>query len=215
MPRGEPTRGADERGAVRPRPAHGAASVPEGGAVPEDVMAATRTDAVLVLLLWVLRRSFYPLLLAGLAFAWIAGEVTPVALVRLENPFQLVAALFTPLAGIALAIAVRVLVDLVALAVAFPRTRWVSEEEARVDEAGHRRGPVRRWVDRLYMTAAYRELRSTWTVRGRATTQLGRSSRWLTALNVALWTATVLAGVLLGWAVLDTPDLVFLAPGGD
>ena len=60
----------------------------------------------------------------------------------------------------------------------------------RVRHAGHARGPVRRWVDRLYMTAAYRELRSTWTVRGRAATLLGHSGRWLTALNVLLWLST-------------------------
>lgn len=194
------------------RHAHGE-ETGEGGAVPDDVMAPTRLDAVTVLLLWGMRRAFYPLLLVGLAFAWIAGEVTPVALVRLENPFQLVAALFTPLAGIALALTVRLLVGLLALAAAFPRTRWVSEEEVERDPAGHRRGPVRRWVDRVYMTAAYRELRSTWTVRGRATAQLGRSGRWLTGLNVLLWCVTAAAAVGFVWAVVATPDLVWLAPG--
>ncbi|MGJ7441858.1 hypothetical protein [Aquipuribacter sp. MA13-6] len=190
------------------------ADLGEGGAVPDDVMAPTRMDAVTILVLWGLRRAFYPLLLVGLAFAWIAGEVTPVALVRLENPLQLVAALATPLAGIAVALTVRLLVGLLALAAAFPRTRWVSEEEAERDAAGHRRGPVRRWVDRVYMTAAYRELRSTWTVRGRATSQLGRSGRWLTGLNVLLWGVTAAAAVAFVWAVVATPDLVWLAPGG-
>lgn len=184
----------------------------EGGAVPDDVMDATDRDATAVLVLWVLRRAFYPLLLVGFAYAWLAGEVTPVALVRLDNPLRLFGALFTPLAGIALAVAVRVLADLVALAVAFPRTRWVSQEEVRLDSAGHKRGPVRRWVDRLYMTAAYRELRSTWTVRGRATSQLGHSRLWLTGLNAALWLVTTAAAAVLVWAVVASPELPGLFP---
>ncbi len=185
----------------------------QGGVVPLDTMAATRQDAVAVLLLWCVRRSFYPLLLLGLCYAWLAGAVTPVALVRLDNPLQLVAALFTPLAGVAGAVAVRVVADLVALVVAFPRTRWVSQEQARLDAAGHRRGPVRRWVDRLYMTAAYRELRSTWTVRGRASAQLGRSRLWLTGLNVLLWAVTAATAALFVWAVVATPELPWLVPG--
>ncbi len=176
-----------------------------GGAVPDDVMAHSRRDAVWVLVLWVLRRSFWPLLILGFAYAWLAGEVTPVALVRLDDPFRFVGALFTPLAGIAAAIGVRVVVDLVALVVAYPRTRWVIEDRVRRD--GHARGPVRRWVDRLYMTAAYRELRSTWTVRGRAATHLGHSGLWLTGLNVALWLLTAAAAGVLALAVAETSQL--------
>lgn len=206
--------GRPQAGPDRPvaRPAGDGLEADEGGAVPDDVMAATRQDAVAVLVLWSVRRLFYPLLLVGLAYAWLAGEVTPVALVRLDNPLQLFGALFTPLAGIALAVAVRVLSDLVALAVAFPRTRWVSQEAVKFDAAGHKRGPVRRWVDRLYMTAAYRELRSTWTVRGRAASQLGRSRLWLTGLNVALWLVTLAAAAAFGWVVVATPELPWLVP---
>lgn len=169
-------------------------------------MADTFRDASSVLVLWALRRAFWPLLLLGLAYAWLAGEVTPVALVRLDDPVRFVGALFTPLAGVAVAIGFRVVVDLVALAAAFPRTRWVIADRAR--QGGHARGPVRRWVDRLYMTAAYRELRSTWTVRGRAATHLGHSGLWLTCLNVLLWLATVLAAGVLGAAVAETSGMV-------
>ena len=182
----------------------------DGGAVPDDVMADTRRDAAAVLVLWALRRLFWPLLLLGLAYAWLAGEVTPVALVRLDDPVRFVRALFTPLAGLVVALTFRFAADLVSLLVAFPRTRWVIEDRTR--RGGHARGPVRRWVDRLYMTAAYRELRSTWTVRGRATSQLGRSSLWLTGLNVVLWTVTALAAALFVWAVMETSDLEWLAP---
>lgn len=192
-----------------------------GGAVPDDVMADSRQDAVWVLLTWALRRVFWPLLLLGLAFAWLAGEVNPVALVRLDDPIRLFSALFTPLAGIVVALGFRVVVDLVSLVVALPRTRWVVEARAR--QGGHARGPVRRWVDRVYMTAAYRELRSTWTVRGRAATRLGRSPRWLTALNVLLWLLTALAVAVLALAVAETSGmtspwlgpLVGLTPGLD
>jgi hypothetical protein len=194
------------------------ASGTDGGAVPDDVMADTRPDAVSVLVVWVVRRMFWPLLLLGLAYAWLAGEVTPVALVRLDDPVRFVQALFTPLAGVVVAVAFRIVVDLVALVIAFPRTRWVIADRARRD--GHARGPVRRWVDRLYMTAAYRELRSTWTVRGRATTCLGRSGLWLTGLNMLLWLVTALAAAVLVLAVGETAGtwatgLVRLAGLGD
>lgn len=178
---------------------------PEGGAVPDDVMGDTRRDALAVLVTWVLRRTFWPLLLLGLAYAWLAGEVTPVALVRLDDPVRFVSALFTPLAGIVVAVAFRVAVDLVSLVIAFPRTRWVIQDRAR--QGGHARGPLRRWVDRLYMTAAYRELRHTWTVRGRAANRLGHSGPWLTALNLLLWLVTVLAAAALGVAVAETSGL--------
>lgn len=168
-------------------------------------MADTRRDAVSVLVTWALRRAFWPLLLLGLAYAWLAGEVTPVALVRLDDPVRFVSALFTPLAGIVVAVAYRLAVDLVALVVAYPRTRWVIED--RVRRGGHARGPVRRWVDRFYMTAAYRELRSTWTVRGRAATRLGHSGPWLTAINVLLWVLSVLAAVVLVVAVAETSGM--------
>jgi len=177
----------------------------DGGAVPDDVMAGTGRDAAAVLVTWVLRRVFWPLLLLGLAYAWLAGEVTPVALVRLDDPVRFVGALFTPLAGIVVAVGFRLAVDLVALVVAFPRTRWVIQDRAR--RGGHARGPVRRWVDRLYMTAAYRELRSTWTVRGRAATHLGHSGPWLTAVNVLLWVATLLAAGVLVVAVAETTGM--------
>jgi hypothetical protein len=177
----------------------------DGGAVPDDVMADTRRDAAAVLVLWALRRLFWPLLLLGLAYAWLAGEVTPVALVRLDDPVRFVRALFTPLAGIVVALTFRVAADLVSLAVAFPRTRWVLEDRAR--RGGHARGPVRRWVDRLYMTSAYSELRRTWTVRGRAATRLGHSGPWLTAMNVLLWLVVALAAGVLVVAVVETSGL--------
>ncbi|MFC5381531.1 hypothetical protein [Aquipuribacter nitratireducens] len=177
-----------------------------GGAVPADVMSESRRDATAVLVTWVLRRSFWTLLLLGLAYGWLAGAVTPVALVRLDDPLRLFAALATPLAGIAVAIGFRVAVDLAALVVAFPRTRWVVTDRTRRNR--HTRAPVRRWVDRLYMTTAYRELRSTWTVRGRAATHLGHSGPWLTALNVLLWLTTALAAAVLVVAVAETEGMV-------
>lgn len=202
-----------DRGPEQVRAAdHGLGPGPTTGAVPDDVMADTDEDATAVLVLWVLRRLFWPLLLLGLAYAWLAGEVTPVALVRLDDPFSLLRALFTPLAGIGVAIIFRVVLDLVALVVAFPRTRWVVDDRVRRD--GHARGPVRRWVDRLYMTAAYRELRSTWTVRGRAATRLGRSGPWLTALNLLLWVLVVLAGAVLVVAVVETSEVGTARPLG-
>jgi hypothetical protein len=177
----------------------------DGGAVPDDVMADTRRDAAAVLMLWALRRLFWPLLLLGLAYAWLAGEVTPVALVRLDDPVRFVRALFTPLAGLVVALTFRFAADLVSLLVAFPRTRWVIEDRAR--RGGHARGPVRRWVDRLYMTAAYSELRRTWTVRGRAATRLGHSGPWLTTMNMLLWFVVALAAGVLVVAVVETSGL--------
>lgn len=178
------------------------------GVVPDDVMADSDRDARAILVLWALRRAFWPMLLVGLASAWVAGEVTPLILVRLDDPVRFVGALFTPLAGIALAISLRVAVDLVSLAVAFPRTRWVVIEEPPTAPGAHARGPVRRWVDRLYLTAAYRELRCTWTVRGRAATRLGRSGPWLTGMNVVLWLATSAAAAVFAWAVIVTARAV-------
>ena len=172
----------------------GAATVTD---VPNDALADSRQDAAAVLGLWVLRRSFVPLLVGGAAFAvWSGEELSAGRYFRLDDPLELLQALFSPLVGVAAAVGVRALTTLLSLASAFPRTRWASSPSPR----GFRDGPVKRLLDRYYVTAAYGELRWSWTVRGRAAERLGWSSRALTLINVALWSALGVAVAALALA---------------
>jgi hypothetical protein len=92
---------------------------------PESALRPGRTDALVILSLWVGRRLFAPLLLLGLIFGWVTGQLrTEESIVATwDSADDLVRALLTPLAGIALAILIRIGVGLAALAAAWPLSR--------------------------------------------------------------------------------------------
>ena len=143
---------------------------------PESALRPGRADAILVLSLWLARRLFVPLLLTGLILGWIPGELrTEESVISTwDSADDLVRALLSPLAGIALAILVRIGVGFAALAAAWPLSRW-----DRAQTAGTRGSFYRTAIDRWRLAQAYRSLRWTWGVREVAIRRAGTTGRRL------------------------------------
>jgi hypothetical protein len=109
-----------------------------------------------VLVLRVARRLFWPLLLGGITWMIVLGQLDEAATVSLATPEELCRALLTPFAGIALPIVLRLLSTLLGSLAATARA-----------VADHRRSDTRRWpvlrspADVAALVAAHRLLRLT------------------------------------------------------
>ena len=163
---------------------------------PALAVAEGRFDPVALLSLWLARRTFWPLLAGGMAVAiGVAGGEEQ----ELGSLGDAARALASPLAGLILAFALRVIVGWLALALAWPLTGWVGAG----GEDGELRGLARRhsWSDRLQLTRAYRSLRWTHPVREVAVDRLGVVGRrfeladrvlsWMLVGSLAALTAAV------------------------
>jgi len=145
---------------------------------PIDPAAAVRGgfDAAALLVLWFLRCAAPALLIGSLIYAWLVSESRFEAIPEMTSPGQAVRALLSPFAGVAVAIILRFLVGLAALALAYPLSRRATGSSMGPDSK-HR--PFQVWADRLHLIRAYRSLRWTSTVRQLAATRLGRRGRVL------------------------------------
>ncbi len=177
-------------------------SLPEPGP-PFDPSWAIRDDfdATVVLLLWCLRKSFFPMFWLGVSFATVFFAVVnndPEAATEgvdsLSSPGDLFGALLSPMALVAVAFAIRIGVGFFALAAAYP----LSAAAARHDYAGvGRLGQfTRTWFDRLHLSRGYRSLRWTWKVRAEAARRLGRRGAILSTCSVILRWAGIALFVL-------------------
>lgn len=151
-------------------------------------------DPFIVLVLRIVRRLFWPLLIGGTAWVIVVGYLKEVESVSLATPEELLRALLTPFAGIALAIVLRLLSTLFGSLAATPRA-----------VADHRSSDTRRWsvlrspADVAALVAAYRLLRFTAAARDVAASRLGATGRvFLLVDRVETWAvpATVTALVL-------------------
>jgi hypothetical protein len=158
---------------------------------PDSALRPGRADALIVLSLWLGRRLFLPLLLIGLIFGWITGQLrTEESIIATwDSADDLVRALLTPLAGIALAVLIRIGVGFAALAAAWPLSRW-----DRAQTAGTRGSFYRTAIDRWRLAQAYRSLRWTWGVREAAIRRAGTAGR---RLGLAVPVTTVLSILLV------------------
>ncbi len=163
---------------------------------PDAVLAPGRRDPTVVLSLWIVRRAFVPLVVAGLVGAVVLtggrGAET-----ELENPGDVVEGVVSPLAGIVLAVVVRLLVPVLGLAAAYPLSHRaaIAVDAHRGSGAGAGLG---RWLDRAHVTRALRELRSTRAVREEAVRRLGARGRALSrAGEVVAWVTVPLLAVLV------------------
>lgn len=172
---------------------------------PSLALREGRTDAIVLLVLWCLRRAFLPLLFLGLA-----GAAIVLVLIRREDVLSVtdrlgeidgvgdyVAALLSPFAGVVAAFLLRILVGIGAFAAAFPlslrRTSHHYPDRRRTGRA------FRLWWDRIYLTRAYRALRWTWVVRREAARRAGRAGSVLLACDPVLrWVSVVALVVFIG-----------------
>lgn len=159
---------------------------------PAMVIRPGSLDPRLLLGTWFLRRTWVPLLVLGMSVA--AGLTRQPPGFDLASPADVVRAVVSPWAGVALAVIVRVLAGLLALALALPLTGWPKREDY---PHGRLAGELRRWRDRWYRAGAYRSIRWTWPVRRTAAERLGRTAGWLEAMDRAWSIATGVAIVML------------------
>jgi hypothetical protein len=135
---------------------------------------------------WCCRKVAYPLIWIGIIGAVLTRRVEEAA----ETPLLSTTALMSPLAGLALGIAARLLAGGIAFVLAY---RLTGSRDA-VDRSFGSRGAnaVHRIIDRVHVTRAYRELRWTKPVRAEAAHRLGPTgARFALAdhvLTVVSWT---------------------------
>lgn len=154
--------------------------------IPMDPRAAIRPgkfDSAALLVLWALRSAVPAVFIAGMIYAWLATGRGLAGIQEVTTFAKAWRVLLSPLAGIAIAVILRVAVGLAALALAYPLSRTATGSTIGPDIF---RRPFRVWSDRLHLVSAYRALRWTWTVRQIAA---GRIGRWGKVLS---WSGPVL-----------------------
>lgn len=154
---------------------------------PDLALRPGDVDAHLVLILWLVRKSLFPLLWLGILVATVAyGDVDALEaeLDVFDSPEAMLAGLLSPLGLIVLALGVRILSNFAALWAAFPLTLRSRPQHYTVGNRVARKFHL--WRDRLYQARAYRSLRLTWSVRDRAHSRLEVFSRIYRALEFGL-----------------------------
>jgi hypothetical protein len=131
-----------------------------------------RVDAATVLVLRAVRRLWLPSLVLGIAWLAATGDVAQASVEALDTVGELLAALLSPLAGIALAMAVRLLAGVLGFVVALPRawTELVADHE-------RQSAVLARSADLIFLAGALRSLRFTAAARDIAAGRLGSAGR--------------------------------------
>ncbi|BDZ41763.1 hypothetical protein GCM10025865_10620 [Paraoerskovia sediminicola] len=169
------------RGARRPRDEYVFVGTPAGGRIrPETFLRPGALDPAALLVARIVRRSFYPALFVGLTIAWVTGTFTAETFDLLNSPGEYIAALLSPLVGIAIAIALRFLGIVLGFVLAFPlaSSAWATGTAAT--------SRLRRTFDRINVTSAYAAIRWTWAVQQEAAARAGSVGRQLVRVELVL-----------------------------
>ena len=170
---------------------------------PNAVLRDGEFDAGALLLLWCVRKAFFPLLWIGLTVALLTtqdvaqlGDEIQERIENIDTPGEFLSALVSPFAGVLIALVVRLVVGALAFALAYPLARWnQSSDYARRGRPG---SYLRLWWDRVYMTRSFRALRWSWVVRQEAADRLGRRGEILELCNPILtWANALLFAVFV------------------
>ncbi len=130
-----------------------------------DVLQATKRDSIILMTLWYMRKTFYALIFFGLAGAIHTGSSQDTSINWLDIN-DVLAKLSSPIAGLVLAVLVRLTVNSLALLTAYP---VLSSYQ---DKIKTRYGnPLVRLLDDLQMLKGLRRLRWTHHVRLKAMQQ--------------------------------------------
>lgn len=140
-------------------------------------------DAVVLLVLWCVRRASVALFGIGLCFAGLHGAMNDLQWATLNSPRQVLRNLTTPLVGVALAVVIRFLARTAAGLAALP----LAVREFRARRAAP--GVPAFWADLYYLMSAYRSMRWSRAVLELAVSRTGTPGR------ILLVTAQVLFGL--------------------
>ncbi len=161
---------------------------------PEQALRPGRPDARNLLIVWYMRKSFFPLLLLGTIGA-LTTKGTTEAQIDWTEPGKLLAELLSPIAGLILAVVVRFTSSQVALLLAYPLAS--AHEEPLAPRTSFGSG-IGRWFDRLHVARAYRSLRWTHHVRqealhrfGSTGERVGKLDGFMDRVTIVLVVATI------------------------
>ena len=183
---------------------------PEERLDPDAVLRNGSFDPVALLLLWLARKSFLPVLWIGIGVAVVTtqdianlGDEVQRELESLDSLGAVFAALASPFSLILVALLLRFVVEVLALALAYPLTRWNRPSDyARRGSSG---SYLRLWWDRIYLAQSFRSLRWSWAVRQSAADRLGPRGQILEILSSVLsWASGLLLVVLVVVIALAT-----------
>jgi hypothetical protein len=146
---------------------------------PEQALQPGRADARNLLIVWYIRKSFYMWLFLGLIGAQATRGTTDVDIDWTE-PDKLLGEFLSPLAGMILAVVVRLGSTWIALALAYPLAR--KHDTTLEPRTGFMSG-IGRWFDRLHVAKAYRSLRWTHHVRQEALRRFGTTGQRVSKLD--------------------------------
>lgn len=149
---------------------------------PEQALRPGRADARRLLIVWYVRKSFYWLLFTGVSAAYLTRRTDEIG-VDWGDPDAVWAELLSPLAGLVLAVVVRLGSNMVALALAYPLTR---DYGAHLEPRTGLGSGIGVWLDRRNLAKAYRSLRWTHHVRQEALRRLGPSGDRVSKLDPIL-----------------------------
>lgn len=165
---------------------------------PQLAIRPGTSDPQVVVILWCMRRAFFPLLWVGMGVAVIAlGEIEAMSEIAatLEAPSEFASRLWSPMGAVVAAVGLRIATSLFSLVAVLPLTRSHLPE----DQSSRWRPLryIRLWRDRTRYARAYRALRWTWEARDLAYRRLGSAGRPLALFESALRWIGVTAFLIL------------------
>ena len=179
-------------------PAPGPPAVPEID--PERFLLDGRRDPTALLAVWTLRRLAWPVLGLGVAIAAAVGQTNEITGVQDQGVDGLVQDLRSPLAGIVVALGLRLLAALAGYALAYRLTTSTRHDGTTALSRSWRTAN-----DRYHLTRAFQSVRWTRVVRLAAAERLGtvghRFQQADAAIGIAGWVALAVAVLaLLRWS---------------
>jgi hypothetical protein len=164
---------------------------------PLGVLRPQPWDSWAVLLLWICRRAFLPLLALGIIPVALAGQLDSSLAGELDTPQDLLAAVFSPLWLLAVAGLLRIATAAAEFALAFHSP---SADGGYPSDAAQLT-KWQRFSDQFTLASGRAALRRTWFVRYEAIHRLGSAGDVLKTLGlIVLW--SLLPAVLLAIVVL-------------
>ena len=154
---------------------------------PDLALRPGRVDPVALLVVWLVRRSFLPLLVLGFVLGVVVADGTQPP-TGFSSPTEIASVLLTPWVGVALAVLARLSASVLAWLLAVPLTE--AARPRNYDGVAATRW-LRAATDRLRLARAYRELRWTWPVRQRAAERAGSLGRRLLLVDRTVTIVTV------------------------
>lgn len=142
---------------------------------PASVVLPEAFDPRALLSVWCIRKSVFPLIWVGIASAAVADRLDDVDIRNFDTFTEALQALVSPLAGVIVALAMRLASSILGAVLAY-RVAGSVEAIRRPFESGHARA-ARALIDRVYVARAFRSLRWTKAARQVASGRIGPSGR--------------------------------------